>query len=401
MNDLLIRNAKLVTQDAETTDWVDILILKGKIVQVGPQLAVKGSVSNVVDLKGKYYVSAGWIDAHTHCFPASPIYYDEPDLAGVLTGVTTVVDAGSVGADDLEKFFGFAVKAKTNVFAFINISRIGLITQSELSDMSNISDEALLAAYKTHPEFIVGLKARMSSSVVGENGIKPLHRAKEMQALVIKAVREQIGESHQAHEFALPLMVHIGNSPPDLDAIADLMDKGDIITHCFNGKPNKILTNDGQLKASIRRAIERGVILDVGHGGASFSFAVAEHSIHQLGLYPDTISSDIYYRNRINGPVYNLATVLTKFLTMGFSLKRVIDAVTSKPADLLYLSHKGYIAPDYDGDLTIFELKNEPIELVDAEGVTRVSSQQIVAVAAVIAGEWILTTQGQTYHDLK
>ncbi len=400
MKDLLIKNAKLVTQDTIADELVDILILQGKIVQVG-QLANQVLVKKIIDLGGKYYVSAGWIDAHTHCFPASPIYYDEPDLAGVLTGVTTVVDAGSVGADDLERFFGFAVKAKTNVFAFINISRIGLITQSELSDMDNISDAALLDAYKARPEFIIGLKARMSSSVVGENGIKPLHRAKEMQTLLANTVTEQTPTASDAQKHPLPLMVHIGNSPPDLDAIADLMNKGDIITHCFNGKPNKILENNGQLKASIKRALERGVILDVGHGGASFSFEVAEHSVHKLGLYPDTISSDIYYRNRINGPVYNLATVLTKFLTIGFSLKRVIDSVTSKPAELLHLNRKGYVAPNYDGDLTIFELKDAPIELVDSEGVVRVSQQQIVAVAAVIAGEWILTTQGKEYHDLK
>ena len=108
MKDLLIKNAKLVTQDTIADELVDILILQGKIVQVG-QLANQVLVKKIIDLGGKYYVSAGWIDAHTHCFPASPIYYDEPDLAGVLTGVTTVVDAGSVGADDLERFFGFAV----------------------------------------------------------------------------------------------------------------------------------------------------------------------------------------------------------------------------------------------------------------------------------------------------
>ncbi len=37
-------------------------------------------------------------------------------------------------------------------------------------------------------------------------------------------------------------MVHIGNNPPDLDEIADLLTQGDIITHCYNGKPNRILT---------------------------------------------------------------------------------------------------------------------------------------------------------------
>lgn len=37
--------------------------------------------------------------------------------------------------------------------------------------------DAVQQAVKRYPDFIVGLKARMSSSVVGENGITPLERA--------------------------------------------------------------------------------------------------------------------------------------------------------------------------------------------------------------------------------
>lgn len=116
-------------------------------------------------------------------------------------------------------------------------------------------------------------------------------------------------------------MVHIGNNPPNIDEIADLLTRGDIITHCFNGKPNRILDNDGNLKPSIARALARGVILDVGHGGESFSFKVAEQAM-RIGTYPDIISSDIYHRNRVNGPVYSLAFVMTKFLCMGFSAEK-------------------------------------------------------------------------------
>lgn len=225
MHHLLIKNAKLIGEGVTSQDVCDLLIISGKIVEIGTDLLADKTVKTI-DLNGKYYVSAGWIDAHTHCFPASPMYHDEPDLAGVLTGVTTVIDAGSVGADDLASFHGFAEKAKTNVFAFINISRIGLMVQNELCNMADIDSEAMLAAYQRYPNFIVGLKARMSKSVVGENGIQPLYRAKSMQA-----------EVKQAAQAALPLMVHIGNDPPRLDEIADLLEQGDIITHCFRQRP--------------------------------------------------------------------------------------------------------------------------------------------------------------------
>lgn len=129
------------------------------------------------------------------------------------------------------------------MFALLNISRVGLIAQNELANMANIDADAVKQAVTRHPDFIVGLKARMSSSVVGENGITPLERA--------KAIQKENGD--------LPLMVHIGNNPPNLDEIAELLSSGDIITHCYNGKPNRILTPSGELRASITSALKRGV----------------------------------------------------------------------------------------------------------------------------------------------
>ncbi|SFC47401.1 amidohydrolase/deacetylase family metallohydrolase [Pragia fontium] len=377
MNDLIIKQAKLVNGDV-----VDVVINEGKIREIGPLVGDGLTAKKQIDLDGKYYISAGWIDAHTHCYPASPIYFDEPDLAGAACGVTTVIDAGSVGADDVDHFYSLVKKAKTNVYSFLNIARIGIIAQNELSDMSKIDDASLQQAIKRHPDFVVGIKARMSKSVVGENGIAPLIRAKEMQK-----------------ESGLPLMVHIGNNPPNLDEIADLLTKGDIITHCFNGKPNKILDVDGNLKPAIQRALARGVILDVGHGGESFSFSVAEQAM-KIGTYPDLISSDIYHRNRINGPVYSLAAVMTKFLCMGFSPKQILDCVTVKAADLLHLKGKGHLDVGYDGDVTIFDIKDEKIELSDAEGQVRIGTQKFVPIAAIVAGESLITKEGESDYAI-
>lgn len=296
--------------------------------------------------------------------------------------MTTVIDAGSVGADDVDSFFLQAKAAKTNVYSFLNIARIGIIAQNELSDMSKIDNDALQKAVKRHPDFVVGIKARMSKSVVGENGIKPLLAAKEMQK-----------------ENGLPLMVHIGNNPPNLDEIADLLTKGDIITHCFNGKPNRILNEQGQLKESIKRALARGVILDVGHGGESFSFSVAEQAM-KIGTYPDLISSDIYHKNRINGPVFSLAAVMTKFLCMGFSPKQIVDCVTVKAADLLRLKGKGRLTVGDDADITVFDIKEERVELSDAESKVRTGTYRFIPLAAIVAGESIATKEGESDYAI-
>ena len=153
----------------------------------------------------------------------------------------------------------------------------------------------------------------------------------------------------------------------------------------------------GELRASVTRAIQRGVRLDVGHGTASLSFAVAKRAI-SLGILPHTISSDIYCRNRINGPVYSLANVMSKFLAIGMSLPQVIDCVTANAADGLNLKTKGRLQPGLDADLTLFTLQRQPTLLVDAENDSLQAEKLLVPLAAVRAGKGYMTEQGSAQH---
>ncbi|WP_338492037.1 amidohydrolase/deacetylase family metallohydrolase [Erwinia aphidicola] len=374
MYDLIIRRARL--SDGTLSD---VAIRAGKIAEIGQ---IDGPAQREWDLHGRYWLSAGWIDSHVHCYPKSPIYHDEADRIGVETGVTTVVDAGSTGADDIDDFYQLTRSASTQVYALLNIARSGMLTQNELADMARIDAAAVQAALQRLPQFILGLKARISSSVVEHNGIKPLQRAKAMQ-------QENGG---------LPLMVHIGNNPPNLDEIADLLSSGDIITHCYNGKPNRILTPQGELRASVSAALKRGVRLDVGHGSASFSFEVARVAIAQ-GILPHTISSDIYCRNRLNGPVYTLAHVMSKFFCIGMTLPQVIDCVTAHAADGLRLAGKGRLKVGYDADLTIFDVQQESALFTDSDGQTLSGTTQLVPLAAVVAGQAFVTNEGKKRND--
>ena len=107
MYDLLLRRARLVDDTVS-----DIALKDGKIAALGN---IQQPAAKTVDLRGEYYVSAGWIDSHVHCYPKSPIYHDEPDSVGIATGVTTVVDAGSTGADDIDDFYTLTREAATEV----------------------------------------------------------------------------------------------------------------------------------------------------------------------------------------------------------------------------------------------------------------------------------------------
>lgn len=140
MFDLLLRHACLV-DDTLT----NIALQDGKIAALGD---VDGPAVKTIDLRGECYVSAGWIDSHVHCYPKSPIYFDEPDSIGIATGVTTVIDAGSTGADDIDDFYTLTRQATTDVYALLNISRVGLIAQNELANMANIDADAVRQAVK-------------------------------------------------------------------------------------------------------------------------------------------------------------------------------------------------------------------------------------------------------------
>lgn len=359
----VLRNVKRVNEEE-----MDIVIENGKIAEI--TRAGSGRGQQVFDYSGAY-VSSGWIDLHVHAFPDFDPYGDEIDEIGVKQGVTTIVDAGSCGADRIADLVASRERAKTNLFAFLNISRIGLKRVDELSNLEWIDQEKVVQAFNEYKEAIVGLKARISKSVVRDSGIEPLRIARSLSS-----------------ETSLPLMVHIGSGPPNIEEVIPLLEKRDVITHYLNGKQNNLFDAKGNPLQVLKDAIERGVHLDVGHGTASFSFKVAEAAKrHHIGL--DTISTDIYRGNRLNGPVHSMANVLTKFLYLGYSLEEVIAAVTTHAADWLKKPELGRIEVGDVANLTLFTVQHNPITLIDSEGDKRISERRIEAKGVVANGEFI------------
>ena len=347
---------------------IDIVIEGGVIVQI--EAAGAGQGGHMIEYPGAY-VSSGWIDLHVHAFPEFDPYGDEIDEIGVKQGVTTIVDAGSCGADRIADLAASRARARTNVFAFLNISRIGLQRIDELSDLAWIDRERVKQAAAAHRDLIVGLKARISSSVVRENGIEPLRIARGL-----------------SRETSLPIMVHIGSAPPDITEIVPLLERGDVITHYLNGKANNLFDDEGKPLHVLLDAIARGVHLDVGHGTASFSFKVAEAAKkHGIGLH--TISTDIYRGNRLNGPVYSMAHVLSKFLYLGYSLEEVIAAVTTHAADWLKRPELGRIQVGDKANLTLFTLEQAPTALVDSEGDMRMGDRRIETKGVFVNGNFV------------
>lgn len=363
MTDIYIKNGRTAAGEP-----IEVGITAGKISAVGPQLNLEAA--KTIDLHGESYVSAGWIDDHTHCYQKLTLYYDDPDLDGVPTGVTTVIDAGSTGADNIGDFYDITRNKKTNVFAMINVSKTGILAQDELGDMSRIQDDLVLDALKKYPDFIVGLKVRESHSVVIDNDVKPLIAGKRIQ-----------------HEMGdMPLMVHVGANPPELKDVLALLRKGDILTHAYNGKPNGIIDQEGKIEDFVWDAYHRGVIFDVGHGTDSFNFHTMELA-HAAGLDPYSLSSDIYHTNRENGPVIDLATCIEKMLLLGYDLPSLIDMVTKAPAKNFHLEQKGVLAVGKDADVTIFQVRKGHKTLTDSNHNTRDTDTLVVPTTTIVAGQ--------------
>lgn len=363
MTELYIHNGRDVSGAP-----VAVLITDGVIAEVGTELTVPVGCPTL-DAQG-CYITAGWIDDHTHCNAHAALYYDDADAIGYRTGVTTVIDAGSTGADNVADLYQQAHRAATNVYALLNIARTGIVAQDELADLNQLSFSALRTAIQRYPDFIVGLKVRVSKSVVGDNGVEPLRVAKQYQADLTAQ---------------LPLMVHIGSNPPELAAIIALMRPGDVLTHCFNGKPNGIVNSTGEVAQYVRKAYQKGLIFDVGHGTDSFSFRTAALA-RTAHLFPQTLSSDIYYRNRLNGPVYSLAVCVEKLLLLGYRLEEIIPMITTNPARIFKLTHKEQLCRGYDADLTIFQTVTAPQIVVDSTGEERIAPTQVIPTYSVIAG---------------
>ncbi|MQS75493.1 amidohydrolase/deacetylase family metallohydrolase [Lactobacillus halodurans] len=364
MGSLYIRNGKNI--DGQP---LEVLLEDGKIKEIASQLR-NVDADLEINLHNKSYISPGWIDDHVHCYEKLSLYYDDPDKVGYQTGVTTLIDAGSTGSDNVGDFYRLARKKKTNVYAMLNIAKTGILAQNELGDLNKIQLEPFAGAVFKYPDFIIGMKARISKSVVVDNGIKPMILAKQIQAKLPK----------------LPLMVHVGSNPPELEGILDLLEKGDILTHCFNGKKNGILNADGKIKEFVFKAVEKGIIFDIGHGTDSFNFHTAEVA-KENHLYPQSLSTDIYHKNREEGPVYNMATCIEKMLYLGFSLTEIIPMITSVPATNFGLKTKGRLIEGLDADVTIFNVEDGKKKLTDSDGYTKETDTIIRPLYSIIGGK--------------
>ena len=323
----------------------------------------------------------GLIDLHAHVFAyGSPIGIPADELIG-FQGTTTLVSAGDAGANNISAFRRFIVpQTRCRLFAFVHIANIGL-TGNPVPELFNL-DYALVdraaKAIAENGDLVLGAKVRMSENVIAKHGLEPLKRA-------ILAC-EHSGTSGK-------VMCHIGGveTPELMSQILDTLRAGDILTHCYTGWPNPAgkftnIVQDGKLLPAALEAKKRGVVFDVGHGGGSFDYTVAEAAIEQ-GCPPDVISSDIHvFSGNTPGMPY-LSWVMSKFLNMGYSLEQVVAMATVNPAKVINRGAKlGTLQIGAPADISVLEVIEGPVEFIDTRNNKRAGKLQLKPSTVVIGG---------------
>ncbi|GLS40883.1 deacetylase [Mesorhizobium tianshanense] len=371
---LLIKGARPIGFGGGVGKTIDVLIGKdGRIAETGSTIAVGDDVK-VVEANGAS-LSPGWTDLHVHVWYGGTDISLRPQQCGAARGVTTMVDAGSAGEANFHGFREFIMEpARENIYAFLNIGSIGLVAcnrVSELIDMRSIDIDRTIATVEANRDVIVGLKVRASHVITGGWDLTPVRLAKKLCRIL-----------------KLPLMVHVGEPPPLYDDVLGLLTEGDIVTHCFNGKAGGSIIEDDDLYRLAEDAAQRGIVLDVGHGGASFSFDVAKAALER-GLPPKTISTDLHNRS-LDGAVWDMATTMSKLLSLGMGFEDVVAASTTAPRRAIRLPSDGLLEKGRPAEFTVFDLVDADLTVKDSQGATSTLRRLFEPRHAILGAEAIV-----------
>src|SRR4051794_14090855 len=377
--DLIIKGGDVIDPSQSLRGKRDVGIRWGVVEAIEPEIPAERTLRSI-DATGRL-VMPGLIDLHSHVYPYGSAIGIPPDELVQFQGTTTVVSAGDAGVNNLAALRRFiAAQSRARIYAFVHIANNGLsaFPVAELYNIDNAQVEACAMALAENPDFLIGVKVRMSENVIFKHGLEPLKRA-------IKAC-ELCG-------WPARMMVHIGGVETGglMSEILDLLRPGDVLTHAYSGAPNiggafTNIVQDGKLLPAALAAKQRGVIFDVGHGGGSFDFTVAEVAIPG-GCGPDTISSDIHVFSGNSPGMPFLPNVMAKFMLLGFSLEQVVAMATTAPAKIINRAPKiGTLQIGAPGDVAIMELVQGPVTFVDTRNNKRDGNAFLKPVQTVING---------------
>ncbi|WP_283138336.1 amidohydrolase family protein [Rhizohabitans arisaemae] len=347
--DLVLAGGTVVDPASGTDARLDVAVDGTVIAAIGPDL--RGRAAKVVDCTGST-VLPGLVEGHTHIFQHVSKVGAPAEEAHLRRGVVAAADAGTAGASTFAAFRKLVVDATDmRIVNFLNVSVLGLIDFrfGELLNPGTLVVEDALETALANPDVVRGFKIRLSDDVVGD----------QWEPLLKKSI-------DLAEQARLPLMVHIGETEEPLPVVLGHLRPGDVVAHCYTGKPHGILDGDTVLP-EVLAARERGVLFDSAHGKSNLSFEVARRAIAE-GFLPDVLSSDTSARNW-RGPVFDLLTSVSKLVALGAPLAECVRRATVAPAAMLGLDTEGYGRLEVGGPAHVTVVtETDEVVLPDAAG---------------------------------
>ena len=402
--DTIIEKGTLIDPAAGRNGRFDIAVKDGKIAAVGPDLS-SANAQQRIDASGKVVIP-GMIDTHAHVYQhVTGKFGLPPDMVGVRSGVTTLIDQGGPSCMTIGGFRHFiGESAKSRMLCFISCYLVGGLEghlYPELYGPIGVNAEHTIRVAKENLDIVKGIKAHAEIGGQSRWGLDVIRIGKEI-----------------SRETGLPLYIHLGQLWPTADSapipdadelireLLPIMEEGDILAHPFTRHPGGFVSGTGEIHPILLEAVhERGLLVDVGHG-SHFSFEVAK-KVLDAGVMPYTLGADMHGYNvqvpvnhgsneaRSDSPFFgvapfNLTIAMTELLHLGVPLEKVVAMVTANPAKLIGMDKQiGSLLPGHDADVSVVTVEKGRFKLSDNTGAEVVSEQLVRPAFCLRMGEYI------------
>jgi dihydroorotase len=354
--DLLIAGGRVLDPASGRDGVADVAVTAGHVVAIAPGID-RARAGTVVDASG-LLVTPGLVDIHTHVFAGTDAgrYLSRsalavlPDDFASSSCTTTVVDAGSAGHRTFPELHAILARSATRALAFVNIAGEGMRGGRFEQDLGDMDAEATARAIEEHRAEIVGVKVAHYAGP----GWEPIDRA----VAAARATRTRV-------------MVDFGEHVPELsleELLLRRLGPGDIFTHAYADVRGRtaLVGVGGVLHPYVRLAHARGIVFDLGYGGASFVFSQAVPAIAQ-GLLPDTVSTDTHRTSR-KGSMHDLIAVLSKLAALGLEVPDLVRRSTAAPADAIGRPDLGRLAEGGVADIAVLATEHGRFTYTDVKG---------------------------------
>jgi dihydroorotase len=407
--DLVLRGGRVIDPARNVDDVLDVGIRDGKIADVRPAIA-RSEGRKSIDVRDRLVIP-GMIDTHAHVYQyVTGAFGMNPDLVGIRSGVTTVIDQGGAAPLTIQGFRKFIVEpAVTRVYSFISNYLVGGLVghrYTELYGPHGVNVRETTRAIAQHRDVVKGIKAHAEVGGYSRWGIETLKLAKEA-----------------SRHAKVPVYVHLGRLWAEADGthidpdvvvpeMIPLLDPGDIIAHPFTKNVGAFVSREGKVHPLLFEAIRHGARIDIGRGG-HMSFAAAR-TVLDAGIVPFTVGADIhgytinrpgdgswdsgYFEERVSAKraparpvggaaVFSLVQVLNELLALGLQLPDVVRMVTANAAVMLGMEGQlGTLAPGAVADVSVLARDVGRWMLEDSVGTRITASERLRPEFALKAG---------------